>query len=150
MSTYSYITTKMKLLDYFTSQKHVQPDQAIKLAIYEQFLTKKSRATLGRFSLVMKMSTYGLFVIVLMGGLYSPLFLGTTNTPVTKVGEGFVVTQEAARMNSVQADYVGKIINFKGDFQILKNGEPVQSDLIQDGDRVLLTNSAEIVFDINS
>lgn len=140
----------MKLLDYFTSQKHVQPDQAIKLAIYEQFLTKKSRATLGRFSLVMKMSTYGLFVIVLMGGLYSPLFLGTTNTPVTKVGEGFVVTQEAARMNSVQADYVGKIINFKGDFQILKNGEPVQSDLIQDGDRVLLTNSAEIVFDINS
>lgn len=130
----------MKLKDFYQNAHQDKLTDAQKLSVYQQFLQKKNakESFAKRFSPAAKFLTYTFFIIILLFGQY--------NFPFMQLEKR---TLDSYNQNQVMADYIGKIINVQWQFQVMNNWKLIETDIINDGDRIIIGNNSQIVFDIN-
>ncbi|MEI7563141.1 MAG: hypothetical protein WCJ39_05765 [bacterium] len=135
----------MKLNDFFQEQKKQGLSDIDKLELYQRFLYKKNKwVPAKRFSFVYARSfVYTAITAFLIFGIYGVYFLNTsTDSPW--------FTISSSNKNTVQADYIAKVVDFNGNFSIEHEGNILQTQDIGNGDSVLLKQGSEMVFEINS
>ncbi len=137
----------MKLQEFFDTQKHTTFTDVDKLDLYQSILYKKTKkASLKRASFVhAKYFVYSMIFVFLMVGTYGMYFF---NWGTIQDYSRFVINRPTT--NTVQADYIAKVITFNGKFSIEHNGVITQTNDIRNGDTVLLKEWAQLVFEINS
>jgi len=134
----------MKLNDYFQAQKNHILTDVDKLELYQKFLYKRTtKSPIKRFSFVhAKSFVYTMVVGILIVGVYGMYFLnGSIDTPRFSIH---------SNVNTVQADYIAKVIDFNGNFSIEHQGVLAQTTNIGNGDTILLKEWAAMVFEIDS
>ena len=156
LSTYSYTTVEefniiiqytMKLQEYFTHQQDIHLSEAEKLDIYHSIMDKKAKKSFltKRSILHIKTFTYSSFVVALLFGFYGIYFFQNQSLD----GDAIIFNTGSER-SLVQAGYIAKVVDFQGTFYIEKDGQTLQTSMINDGDVVVLQNKAQIVFHIDT
>jgi hypothetical protein len=129
----------MKLNEFFQTQQTTYLTDIDKLELYQKFLSKKisNKSPLKRFSFVYARSfAYMSIAAFLILGVYGVYFF-----------QGGAFTSS---VNSVQADYIAKVVEINGGFSIEHAGSLIKTDNISNGDTILLKDGAEMVFEISS
>lgn len=127
----------MKLNDFFQDQKNQSFTDVDKLELYQKFLYKRTaKSPVKRFAFVhAKSFVYTMVVTVLLLWSYGTYFLNNTSIFVS---------------NLVQADYIAKVLSVVGDFSIEHQGQVSQNENISNGDTIILSKGAEMLFEISS
>lgn len=138
----------MNLKDYFDQKKQISVSNADKLEIYQKFITKRNQKTFysKREFFSVKTFSYWLIFIVLLIWLYWTYFF---NWSIIINSDWFFV-QKPNWIQSVQADYIAKVIDFNWNFYIYNNWQYYQSSFIQDWDTVTLKKDSELIIHINN
>jgi len=129
----------MKIEDYLKKQKtNISNKQ--RLVIFEQVnsaITKQSIFT--RFSFYAKVALYSIFLFFLFLWIFLPNFQ-TTNVNVSKN----IALNSKIENNVVHADYIGKVISSKGDFQIFDNNRVVKWLTLKEWNIIVLKNNSYV------
>lgn len=130
----------MNLRDYFQIQQSLSLEPARKVAIYEKVThqTHSSAGVFARMSFYTKFAIYSIVGVIFLVSLYAPYFGGLFQGGDD--GRGGV---------GVQADYIGQIIEAKGDISIYNDGQLVESNMFRAGDKIVLPQGAEIMFHVS-
>ncbi|HMT01377.1 MAG TPA: hypothetical protein PKC14_03555 [Candidatus Absconditabacterales bacterium] len=130
----------MKLKDFYLNAYEDKLTENQKLGLYQQFLQKRNKkdSLMRKISPVTKFLAYSFFILILLFGQYNFPFMSVEKRSL-----------DSYNPNEVMADYIGKIINVQGQFQVLNNGKLIETDIINDGDRIIIGNNSQIIFDIN-
>lgn len=129
----------MKLNEFFDTQKNIVLTDIDKLELYQKFLYKRTAKTspIKRFRFVhAKSFVYVAVIMVLVVGMYGTYFFNNNGS--------------LFQNNLVQADYIAKVLSFEGDFSIEHAGKLSQTKDISNGDTIILSKNAQMVFEINS
>ncbi len=137
----------MKLQEFFDTQKHTHFTDIDKLDLYQNILYKKTKRTsTKRFSFAhAKYFVYSMIFVFLLFGVYGIYFL---NTGTLQDYNRFSIIKNGA--NTAQADYIGQVIEAKGNFFIEHDGVLSKTNNISNGDTILLKENTQLVFEINS
>lgn len=108
-----------------------------------------------------KVWVYTLFLVFLFFSFYYPYIVwekttqDTTEIKISHVGTWYFIghdfTENTFNSSFIAEAYtVGKIIESNWDFKILKDGQEIQSDEIDNWDLIVLMNNSELKFSVNS
>lgn len=138
----------MTLKHFFDQIKASRLDETSKNLLYQKIVRThhlNQRPLFMRLSFLFKVSVYSLFVFILTLIVYPGIL--PQHSFLARYDWFFV--EQSLKNGSVMADYVGTIVSFQWNFQLLHKGNLVSTDRIYDGDTIILLTGSEIVFDID-
>ncbi len=150
------------LRDYFEEIKEIKLSEEKKMKIYENILGKQYRHNfLYKAKFYLKVFGYTFVILLLLLSFYPVInFDKRSNYIVKKITfiTGWIYTEKSEKINNtnllsynkVFADWIGKIINVKGDFSIIRNNNVIKTDKILDGDFLIIDRNTYLEFGIGS
>lgn len=139
----------MKLRDFFDERNHIKASDQQKLAIYEQFLQKSWRFSLfKKISFYSKIWVYTIFIVFLSYSLYIPHI---NNSWVSDIKKMIWIEWDYSISSSlVSADYVWKILKTDWFFEVIKDWDVFDTDLISSWDIVNLFDWSWMEFEVTT
>lgn len=138
----------MKIQEYFDRQKQLKLTDIEKLNLYHDFLTKtqKNRSLTKRYLIFSKSFAYSFLIFVLLTSIFGVYF--QKNSTVDFGNFGFMISHNDS-INTVQANYIAKVVEFQWDYYIENEGNTYRSSNIVSNDNIVLKKWAKLVFNIN-
>lgn len=148
----------MKLKSYFEQEKSAQLSDYQKIQVYEKFLWKKEQVSfMKKISFYSKVWVYSLAIFFLLYSFYNPylLFLpqnSHNSNDFNYIGSWIVLQNESLQWQTkiVKANSIWTIIETQWDFTIKNGDQEFKTNLLYDGDTVLLANNTVMTFLVNS
>lgn len=138
----------MKIQEYFDRQKQIKLTDIEKLNLYHDFLSKtqKNKSLTKRYLNFSKSFTYSFLIFVLLTSIFGVYF---QKNSIADFGNfGFMISHNDA-INTVQANYIAKVVEFQWDYYIENEGNTYRSSNIASNDNIILKKWAKLVFNIN-
>ena len=129
----------MKFNEYLKEQKH-SLDDAQKLLIYDEIKTEIDKQSIfSRVSFYVKVSVYTFILVFLFSGLFF-------NLHNEKVSKNILVDK---KVNTVYADYIGKVIKSKWSFEIYDDNKLLNTDKISKWNILVLKDNSYVRLQVN-
>jgi len=137
----------MKLQEFFDRQKQTSFTDIDKLDLYQNILYKQTRkSSTKRMPFIQaKYFVYTTIFVILLFGVYGVYFMNDGN-----IQENKRFSIRSSQTHTVQADYIGEVIEAKGNFFIEHSGILTKTNSISNGDTILLKEEAQLVFEIDN
>ncbi len=136
----------MKLQEYFNQKKDHWLSDIQKMDVYYSVMDKNMKKSFQRKRsfLHVKSFVYTSFLFFFLVGFYGMYIF---QWPILE-DDGYMLSR-LADTNVVQADFIAKIVDFNGSFNIEQWGKIIQTSNIKDWDIVTLKQNSQIVFHID-
>ena len=138
----------MKIQEYFDRQKQLKLTDIEKLNLYHDFLSKtqKNKSLINRYLIFSKSFAYSFLIFVLLTSIFGVYF--QKNSTVDFGNFGFMISHNDW-INTVQANYIAKVVEFQWDYYIENEWNTYRSSNIASNDTIVLKKWAKLVFNIN-